>query len=198
MRLYEGRVRTPTIIVWLLLAGCAAVEPAAREVAYIAPEIPFATPPARALGYSVEAVQLVTARWREESFVFEGRLSAAPEGMRLVGVDPFGRRAFTVTSSDRGVEAETARWVPEGLRAENVLADLAIVYWPDEAVRGALAGSGAELRTEPARRSIVAGGRELVRVDYAAEQRDAWKGRAHYRNLAFGYELELRSTAVIR
>jgi hypothetical protein len=41
-------------------------------------------------------VQQITARYRDRTFVFEGRLSASPEQLRLVGLDALGRRALSI------------------------------------------------------------------------------------------------------
>jgi hypothetical protein len=49
------------------------------------------------------------------------------------------------------------------------------------------------LRSDAGGRSIIADGREIVRVDYEPRQGDVWTGEAHYRNAVYGYELDLRS-----
>jgi Protein of unknown function (DUF3261) len=174
-----------------LFSACSAPPP--EPAAYIAPELRFALPSPRELGHSVSAVQLVTARYRGDVQMFEAHLSVSPERMTLIGLDPFGRRALTVTLTDGGITVDKASWFPQALRPENILADVAIVYWPEDAVRRGLARTDAVLRSDAGGRSIIADGHEVVRVDYGPRQQDAWAGAAHYRNDAFGYELDLRS-----
>jgi hypothetical protein len=180
-----------TLLLAMAFSACSALPP--EPVAYIAPDLRFSLPSPRELGRSVNAVQLVTAHYRGDVQMFEAHLSVSPERLTLIGLDPFGRRALTVTMTDAGMTVDKASWLPQGLRPENILADLAIVYWPEDAVRRGLARTDAVLTSDARERSISAGGREVVRVDYGRRTGDAWTGVAHYRNAVFGYELDLRS-----
>jgi hypothetical protein len=193
-RFRVGRVRHFVIMAVMAgaLCGCNA-PPRAAMTATIAPDLRFALPSPRELGYRMSAVQLVTARYGGDTQVFEAHVTVSPERLTFIGLDPFGRRALTVTLDDSGMDVERAPGLPEALRAENILADVAIVYWPEAAVKRGLSQSGAELRADAGGRSIIAGGREVIRVDYGSSQNGAWAGTARYRNIAFGYELDLRS-----
>lgn len=174
------------------LAGCATT-PQPEASALIAPELRFAIPGPRELGYRVDASQLVTAHFRGDTQVFEAHLTVSPERLTFVGLDPLGRRALTVISTDAGISVDAAPWLPAGLKAENILADIAIMYWPEEAVRRGLSSSAAILHADPHERSITAAGREIIHVDYGPRQGESWAGSARYRNIAFGYELDLQS-----
>jgi hypothetical protein len=180
------------LLLGVAFSACTTAPP--EPVAFIAPELPFALPSPRELGHSVNAVQLVTAHYRGDVQMFEAHLSVSPERLTLIGLDPFGRRALTLTLTDSGMVVDKASWFPQRLRPENILADVAIVYWPEDAVRRSLARTDAVLTSDARGRSIIADGREVVRVDYGEKQGDAWAGAAHYRNDAFGYELDLRSS----
>jgi hypothetical protein len=183
--------RVISLLLGAAVSACTTAPP--EPVAFIAPELPFALPHPSELGHSVDAVQLVTAHYRGDVQMFEAHLSVSPERLTLIGLDPFGRRALTVTLTDTEMMVDRASWLPQRLRPENILADVAIVYWPEDAVRRGLARTNAVLRSDPGGRSIIADGREIVRVDYGQGPGDAWAGAAHYRNDAFGYELDLRS-----
>ncbi|HZB90198.1 MAG TPA: DUF3261 domain-containing protein [Stellaceae bacterium] len=159
----------------------------------IAPHLRFRIPSPGELGYSISAEQLVTARYRDQVRSFEAHLSVAPDHLVLIGFDPFGGRALTVTWGADAIRFETEPGLPEGLNPGNILADLAIVYWPAAAVRRALPAA-VELRTGERSRSIIADGREIIRVDYDRPFEAGWPSHAHYRNEAFGYALDLQST----
>jgi hypothetical protein len=180
------------VIAFGTLAGCATAPPPEAS-ALIAPELRFAIPSPRELGYRVDASQLVTAHFRGDTQVFEAHLTVAPERLTFVGLDPFGRRALTVTSTDAGITVDAAPWLPAGLRSENILADIAIMYWPEAAVRRGLAGTAASLRADAQGRSITANGREIIHIEYGPQQGEGWAGFARFRNIALGYELELQS-----
>ncbi len=176
------------------LAGCAAAPQPQSASALIGPDLRFAIPSPRELGRSVDATQLVTAHFRGQTQVFEAHISVSPERLTFIGLDPLGRRALTVTQSDAGITVDAAPWLPSGLRAENILADVAIVYWPEEAVRRGLSRTAATLHADGHERTITANGRDIVRVEYERRQGNTWAGAARYQNVAFGYELDLQST----
>lgn len=175
------------------LCGCAPPSPPPGPQVQIAPDLRFTIPAPGELGYSIDADQLVTAHYRGEAQTFAAHLSVSPQGLTLIGFDPFGRRAFTITCADGVTRFDAAPGLPEGLRPGNILADVAIVYWPPAAVQRGLPAA-AELRASGDSRSITAEGREIIRVDYEIPPAQGWPRRAHYHNEAFGYALDLRST----
>jgi hypothetical protein len=182
------------LIMMSALAGCATTrEPERGAEAMIAPAVRFATPGPRALGYRVAAEQLVSAHYRGDSFVWEAHIGVTPERLEIIGLDGFGRRAFTMSWRGDGLSYEAASWLPAAIKPGNVLADIALLYWPQEAVEAALAGSGAIVVTTASRRSVMLAGSEIIRVDYDDSGASAWNGTAHLRNLAFGYQLDIQS-----
>lgn len=190
-----ARPRTAGITLLCLMAGglpgCAGAGGGVE--AEIAPKLRFEVPAPRELGYTVSVVQLVTARYQGEAQLFEAHLAISPERLTMIAVDALGRRAFTLASDGTGLTLDAAPWMSPGLKAANILADLAIVYWPERAVRHALDGSPAVLKSGDHERTILADGREIIHVSYDAPLGQGWAGAAHYRNDAFGYELDLRS-----
>lgn len=190
--------RNAGIALLLLLCACAAPDAAVQraDAPLIAPGEPLALPRPAELGRSVEASQLITASRGGQTFVFEGRLSVTPERFLLAGIDTMGRRAMTVTWTDAGVTAETAPWLPEGLRPGSMLADIVALYWPEAAVRRALAPAGGELKADAHRRSVTLDGKEVLRAEHSWAAGAPWTGTLRYANLAWGYEIEVQSTEV--
>lgn len=190
------RVRAAMALVaaCLWLAGCATARPEAST--FVAPGLQFRTPAPAELGYPVHVVQLVMAQYGAESFVFEADLAVAGDSLTLVCIDSFGRRALTIVSQDGHVTAEAAPWLPAGLRADNILADIALVYWPDAAVRRGFAGTAAAVTSEARRRSVTVDGQDVISITYDGADGQRWPSRARYRNAGFGYELTLRSSVV--
>jgi hypothetical protein len=148
-----------------VLGGCASTEGRVATPALIGPDLQFVIPGPQQLGQAVDVVQLITARYRDRIFVFEGRLSARPEWLQLVGLDGFGRRALSIVWDGDHVSFDAAPWLPDALKPENILADIAIVYWPEQAVRRGLAESNAELRADLRQRSISMQGEDIIQVD---------------------------------
>jgi hypothetical protein len=188
--------RLPQALLLLaMLTGCA-TSPGLDEDAALAPDFRFKMPSPAALGRDIDAVQHVTAHYREQSVSFDTRLSITPQQLMLVGLDSLGRRGLTVIWDGKSVESETAPWLPTAIRPQNMLADIGLLYWPEAAIRAGLVGAGAALQTDRQGRSITENGREIVHIEYDPPGGPAWTGTAHLRNLAFGYSLDIQSAAV--
>jgi hypothetical protein len=176
------------------LTGCATSQH--DEVTFVAPGLPFRMPSPGDLGYSVRVAQLIVARYGGETYVFEAELSTAPDALTLVCLDSFGRRALTITSQGDRITTDAAPWLPSAIRAQNILADIALIYWPLDAVRRGFEGTSASIMGEGRRRIITVDEREIISIEYGPADGQRWPSSAIYRNKGFGYELTLRSAVV--
>jgi hypothetical protein len=189
-------IRFGILIVALFgIAGCAVPDVAGDANApYFAPGRMLVLPKPGALGRSVEVSQMITVRHDKDVFTFEGHISVTPDRFYLVGVDGMGRRAMTITWDRSGkITAESAGWLPEAVRPGPMLADIILLYWPSRALHPALAASGAILTDGPSSRTVSVDGTEILHVDYLAGGPQALSGRLHYRNDAWGYEIDAQS-----
>jgi hypothetical protein len=159
----------------------------------VAPGVMFSMPPPAALQRSVEAQQLITARYRDETFVFETRISVTPSQMLVVGTDMLGRRAMTIEWTGNAMKVEVAPWVPPELRARNVIADIMLLYWPENAVRAGLTPAVAMQVPHPEQRVIAVDGHEMIRMDRVGGPARGWSGRWTFDNLGWGYKLDIQS-----
>ncbi|HEV2676109.1 MAG TPA: DUF3261 domain-containing protein [Aliidongia sp.] len=180
-----------SLLLALLLSACAGPGPSLTSVR-IAPDLDLVLPRPGDLGRSLDATQLVSARYGDQAMVFEGHVSVTPERLLLVVVDPLGRRALSVTWTDAGVTYDAAPWLPATVRPENMLADIVVLYWPEAVVRRSLVGGS--LTATPGTRSVQVAGHEVIHADYQpAAPGETWAGRAHYVNLPWGYALDIQS-----
>lgn len=183
------------VLLTLVPAACAqhSTDRAGRSV-QIAPDLSLTLPRPADLGQSVEVMQLVTARYGDQTYAFEARVSATADQFLMVGLDSLGRRAMTITWSDAAISYESAPWLPPQLRPENVLADMVLLYWPESTVKQALAPSGGVVTAVPGRRTIAKAGEPIVQIQYGASPDGSpWSGSLRYRNLAFDYEMDVQS-----
>ena len=159
----------------------------------VAPGVVFALPPPATLGRSVEAQQLITARYRNDTFSFEASISATPARLLVVGTDSLGRRAMTIEWTGNDLKVKSAPWVPVELRALNIVADIMLLHWPQAAVRAGLAPDDAVREVGPGHRVIAVNGRDMISIDREDGASGSWSGRWHYRNLGWGYDLDIQS-----
>jgi hypothetical protein len=198
MRVRIAILRFYFIATALAWTGCAARYAASPGSTAIAPGLQFAIPTGRELGYSVDSTQLITAHVRDQTQVFQAYVSATPDKVTVIAFDPFGGRALTVIATDDAIHTEVAPIVPAVLRPGNILADIAIVYWPATAVRRGLAGTSATLYDDDRERTIIDNGHEVVNVTYDTPHENTWTKAAHLHNIAFGYELDLQSSVAAK
>jgi hypothetical protein len=196
----KGRIlviRAAIFVVLLLTLAACGGGPAARPAASVrvAPELALTLPQPGDLGRNVEASQLLTARYGDQAYVFEGRLSATSDRFLMVGLDPMGRELLRINWTRTGVEYSAAPWLPADLRVENILADIVLLYWPEETVRRILVPAGGTLVSTFHRRQVLIGDKEVMQADFQpVGGENPWSGRVHYRNLAWGYELDIQSS----
>jgi Protein of unknown function (DUF3261) len=189
----SSRVLGAAIVVGL--AGCTSVPAVApKGQVTLAPGIAFTLPPPASLGRPVEASQLVAARYRRETYVFETEVSVTPARILVVGTDVLGRRAMTIEWTGADLTVESAPWVPPELPARNVIADIVLLHWPDNAVRDGLTPGTTLSASDPGHRVIVASGHDMISIDRTAGTPGSWSGRWTLRNLGWGYDLDIQST----
>jgi hypothetical protein len=189
------RRRNVVVLLAGAATGCAAPPPLDDRVR-MAPGVFLRLPAAAALGRSVESAQLVRAEYGGERFVFEAHLSVTPQRLLMACVDLLGREALSLRWEGRILSAKTAPWLPDAIRPDNMLADLMLIAWPTDSLRVGLASSDAVLSEGPGWRSVSVAGSEMIRAEYASAS--PWNGAVTYRNLAWGYELDVQAVELGR
>jgi len=173
--------------------GYVAETVAEPQFAQFAPGRVLALPFPADLGRSVEAAQMLSARYDSQTFLFEGRISITPERLVLVGVDGMGRRAMTATWNGSSLAIESAPWLPASVRPGSMLADIILLYWPESVVRKALAPTGCTLFATAKSRKVRCGNDTVLIAKYDWPAGARWDGTLQYSNLAWGYAIEAQS-----
>jgi hypothetical protein len=166
------------------------------QVAEFAPGRVLALPLPADFGRTVEAAQMLSAKYDGQTFLFEGRISITPERLVLVGVDAMGRRAMTATWDGRSLSIESAPWLPASVRPGSMLADVVMLYWPEAAVRKALTPTGCKLLTTAKTREVRCGEDTVLTAKYDWPAGAKWNGTLQYSNLAWRYEIAAQSKEI--
>ena len=185
---------------WLLLAGCASAPterltpPLADDEALLAPKARFVVPPPAAMGETVNVAQTIVARFHDTSYAFDAQLQISPDELDLVALDGLGRRALTVTWKDGKIQSTAAPWLPPFVRPADILADIMIVYGPEQVVSSFATSAGAALTATADQRMIALGSRKVVVVKYGAGE--DWSRSAKLHNFAFDYDIAIQSATI--
>jgi hypothetical protein len=192
-------VRILYLPILLALCGCVATAPnasipAADDQAILAPHLTCVLPPPGAAGGNVNVAQSIVAHFRGQTFSFEAQIQATSTEFDLVALDNLGRRAMSVRWQGGRMDVTRAPWLPVDVRPADILADVAIVYWPTDAVAPALAVCGAALKDTASGREVVDRNRRVIAVTYEAGE--GWNRTAHLKNSAFGFTIDIQSAEI--
>jgi hypothetical protein len=160
----------------------------------IAPKVIFVVPPPTTLNQTVNVTQSIVAHFQDKSFSFDAQIQITPSKLDLAALDGFGRRGLTVSWKPEGITSEPAPWLPKFIRPADILADIALVYWPQDTLSPSLAATGAALSETQSDRKITADGHDLIVIEYGAGE--GWNRPAKLRNLVFGYEIDIQSAEI--
>lgn len=178
---------------WLLQACASSTPPPDGDQALIAPGHVLALPTPADFGRRTDVAQLVTVNWQDQTFAFEARISITQQQVVIAGIDGMGRRAMTITWNDSGISQHAASWLPRALQPGPMLVDIVVLYWPEDAVRRALAAAGATLTADASHRTVLIEGKPVLEAEYLFAPGAAWPNKVRYRNLAWGYSMEIES-----
>ncbi len=191
-------MRRRTLILALPLAACAAPALAPGEAVPIAAGVALRVPHPALLGQTITVEQRVLAGFPGGGLGFETLLALSPRGLQMVALDGMGRRAMTIDWRGKEPAIEAAPWLPALFRPENLLADLALIYWPTALLEPALRQAGVRLEEAPGLRRILSGDVEIAQAAYQGPggQGQRWQGRVLFRNRAFSYSLDISSAVI--
>lgn len=176
------------------VGACSRPEPAddGRLRAHIAEDVALVLPSPPGYPETRTMTQVVRARYGAQGAVFESVLSLSPDEVTIIITVLGGPRVATLTWNEDGVREDRTLLAPAGVPVENILADLFLVVWPDEAVAEALPEGVVLVRGENGVRLLQKDGETIVEVTADA----ADPSRAVVRNLAFGYEVAITTQTV--
>lgn len=191
-----SRVRSVApLLAAAILCGCKSMAfsfaDARSDRAILAPGYLCPIPPPAGAGESVSAEQSVVATFRGHTYTFQAELQITPAEFDLVALDGFGRRSLTARWSDRGLDVSRASWLPAVIRPADILAYVAIVYWPANALASSLATCGLRLDNSDRARTVSGDGRQVITVQYGSGK--DWNRSATLRNSALGFTIEIQS-----
>lgn len=146
--------------------------------------------PPQALGQSLDLVQQLTLDAAGQQATLDILLEIEPEHMHLAAL-ALGQRVMTIGFDGQTLSVQRAPQLPEAVDARQVLRDMQLLYWPEDAIAAALP-TGWQLQSRPMERLLFSDGQLRARIRYTSTP--PWLGRAELDNLQEGYRLTIEST----
>ncbi len=176
-------MRRLTVLASALILSACALSPASR----LKDDAPWLALPPQALDTTLALQQRLTFSHAHGEQSVDALLECDPDELRLV-LHSLGQPLLRLRWDGQHLESWVAAQVPVQLRAEQVLSDLQLVYWPSTRIAAALP-SGWTLQTDGANRSLRQHAEEVVRIRHEHEQILIDHPRA-------GYRLRIQSVAM--
>ncbi|RDJ26333.1 DUF3261 domain-containing protein [Bosea caraganae] len=183
------------------LAGCASDTNSAgtgEATMLIGPQLPIRAISPAEFAFKGQVTQVLTMRFGEQSINLEAQLVMSKSEVRAILLDSLGRRAVTLAWREGKLESQLASWLPPGIRADAIFADMMILYGQPAALQAALKDSGCALELGRASRLLRCRDKEVLRAEYELKSPKTLNGSLHYANLAWGYDVDVQSAEVLR
>jgi hypothetical protein len=190
--------RVAALLSLLVLAGCATGRPGgpmlnvADEVAILGPGLSCAIPRPTAALKTANVAQTIVVHVRGQSFYLQAQIQVGPREIDLVALDGLGRRGLTAKwRADGTLNVDRASWLPDIVRPADILTEIAVVFWPTEALAPALSACGITVKETARDRTLSGPKGVLMKVTYKSGT--GWTRTARLRNAPFGIDIDIQS-----
>lgn len=185
------------LCVALTLAACTSRPPDTRHgnlgPQMIAPGVTLTLPDDPPFEQGLVVTQLVQAHFLSQRHMLQSMIESGPERFTVLMAIPSGPEIMRADWSHHTLIEKTQPLTPRGLSAEQMLADLMLVYAPFALVRKNIQGAAFVSGTK-GERLLIKEGQVLIRITRPAD--NPWNGRARIENEAFQYGLVIQSRIV--
>lgn len=181
--MYASLMRRCALISLVLLASACATKPAPQQ-ARLGLKLAPAT-----LGASIARQQHLTVEREGRIDDLDAALEVDPDHLQLVGL-AFGQRVLSLHYDGKELTSWRHMMLPAQVRAEDVLEDLQLTLWPQEAIAKELP-SGWTIEDDGLRRTLYMDGVAVTVIDYSTMPR--WTGTVVLQNMRYQYRLTIQS-----
>lgn len=183
--MYASLMRACALISLLLLAsGCATQAPQQQQ------RLGLKLAPA-ALGASIARQQHLKVEREGRIDHLDAALEVDAESLELVGI-AFGQRVLSLSYDGKELKSWRHVMLPAQVRAEDVLEDLQLTLWPQQAIAEALP-PGWTVEDDGLRRTLYMNGNAVTVINYSEMPR--WSGTVTLENQRYQYRLTIQSVA---
>jgi hypothetical protein len=145
-----------------------------------------------ALGTSIALQQHLKVERNARIDELDTALEIDADHVQLVGL-ALGQRVLSLNYNGKELTSWRHVMLPSQVRAEDVLGDLQLVLWPDEAIRRALP-EGWRIEEQGLHRTLLQGDDIVTSIDYSGSPR--WSGTVVLENRRFHYRLTIQSAPI--
>ena len=171
---YFGLKRVLTIGFFVIgLLGCAnqvTTVPTENWQVEIAPDVWVSMPEPSDLGYTLDASQLISAKWQGQTNQLPVQLQVNEDKLVLVGFSSWGTRILSLEYQDDKVDSQILAGIDsQEIMPEKILFNLMLTLWPVESWEQPLSNIGWTLVDTPKHRQLLnVNGEAVIDIQYSA------------------------------
>jgi hypothetical protein len=177
---------------FLCLLGCQTLHDPSRDPhaprVYLTDTRTVEVLPPAALGGELEAYQQIEGSFRGETYYLDAYVQADREHFVMAAFNSFGTRVFEMEQAG-GTLRFSSTIVPGNMKAEYILEDFQLCFFPSEPLRRSLESAGLSFverqEGEERVRTVSGDGRLIIEIRTTP-------GQVSYRNLLRGYQYVVR------
>lgn len=188
-------VTTPLCVAAMILSGCMSMAPQtpptpqALQTPQVQPvRLGLKLAPST-LGTSISLQQQLRIVRGGRADYLDGALEVDNTLVSMVGL-AMGQRVLTLEFDGKTLKSWRHARLPEQVRAEDVLEDIQLTYWPAAAIRAVLP-HGWRLEEDDMQRTLWADDAQVMMIQYSEYPR--WSGKVTLSNLRYQYQLTIQS-----
>lgn len=174
--------RLAILALLLVCAGCASRPPQPEKPLHQPPRFLSLSP--ASLGRGLSLSQIVTGHYGDKTYRMRFEVDITPSRLVIVGLSPLGVTLFTIVQDAQGgLDVEKTVPGPDVFDPRHMLSDIYLTYWPEAALRSALADIGMRLDDTPdgaVRRIRGVDGNLIAEIQYAPNRRKTEKIRIQH------------------
>lgn len=171
------------------LAGCATTS--IQQTEGQAGRTGIMLPPAT-LGESISLQQHLRVEQEGRSDEIDVALETDAQRLDLVGLS-MGHRVLSLHYDGKNLQSWRHAMLPAQVRAEDVIEDLQLAFWPLDVIRQALP-SGWRVEESGLSRTFFSADRKVIEIVYSGQPR--WIGIISLKNLHYNYHLTIQSVSI--
>jgi|GEM_PF-5974231 len=180
-------------IIWgmltiFLVSACTSVS---QRAGYLAPDLQFALPKNPWASSPQTAFQQVTIKFDGSIHHFQAVVDLKPGAAKISLLDLTGARAMDINWTADSLDIVQASWLPQGVRAEDILAHIVVAFWPGLEV-GTGFPNGVSFSQSNLTRYVKNGTETLVLV--TRDRDNPWASKTEISHTRSGFHLSITSS----
>ena len=186
---------TNIILSLLLLTGCSALHRTVNPTpdVYLSQQLQWQLPALDVLPGHYQLTQSVQATYGQDQFDLLFQVEKHADQLVMAALTPNGQPLMQMVYRNGQVEGSVSPLVGDNVSLAYLVSDFIIAFGQESQLQLSLKKAGAMLQSEGHSRVVEHNDSSVIIINYADIDQEQWPHSVHYKNIALGYELVIRT-----